>query len=100
MKELKFVTTLVLEFKELKICDETKYSIFYLFSQGETIINDSDIGNLFESVYSKIISNIQQLLGKGSDWIIDSIVDHAINISKYMPLWGSSSIRPSKNWCD
>ena len=100
MKGLKFVTTLVLEFKELKIYDETKYSTFYLFSQGETVINDSDIGNLFESVYSKIISNIQQLLGKGSDWIIDSIVDHAINISNYMPLWGSSSIRPSKNWCD
>ena len=65
MKGLKFVTTLVLEFKELKIHDETKYSSFYLFSQGETIISDSDIGNLFESVYSKIISNIQQLLGKG-----------------------------------
>ena len=35
-------------------------------------------------------------LGKGSGWIIDSVIDHDISISKYNPLAGSSYIRLSK----
>ena len=35
---------------------------------------------LFESVYSTIISNIQKSPGKGSGWIIDSVIDQNINI--------------------
>ena len=35
-------------------------------------------------------------LGKGSVWIIDSAVDHAINISKYKPLSSSSYIKLPK----
>ena len=29
-------------------------------------------------------------LEKGSGWIIDSVIDHSISISKYNPLAGSS----------
>ena len=36
----------------------------------------------FESIYNTIISNIQKFLGKGSGWIIDSVIDHITNISK------------------
>ena len=32
------------------------------------------------------------MLGKGSGWIIDSVIDHTISISKYNPLAGSSYI--------
>ena len=41
---------------------------------------------LFESVYSTIISNIQKSPGKGSGWIIDSVIDQNINIWKYNSL--------------
>ena len=45
-----------------------------------------------------MVSNIQISLGKGSDWIIDSVIDHTINISKYNPLAVSSYIKlPLKN---
>ena len=44
----------------------------------------------FESVYTKIVSNVQKYFGKGSGWIIDSDIYHIINISKYNPLAGSS----------
>ena len=54
LKTFKFVTTSVLEFKKVKSHDKTKYSIFYLNSKAETIINESDIDNLFESIYSTI----------------------------------------------
>ena len=43
-----------------------------------------------------IISNIQKYLGKASGWIIVSVIDDIINISKYDPLPGSSYIKLSK----
>ena len=53
------------------------YSTFYSNSKAETIINESAIDNVFKSIYSTVISNMQ-----GSGWIIDSVIDHNINISK------------------
>ena len=38
---------------------------------------------MFQSIYTTIISNIQKSLRKCSGWIIDSVKDHSINISKY-----------------
>ena len=43
----KFVKTLVLEFKKITNDDETMYSTFYLNSEAETIIKESDTGDLF-----------------------------------------------------
>ena len=51
---------------------------------------------MFKSVYIAIISNVQKLLGKGSDWITDSAVDHSISISKHNRLVGSSYVKLSK----
>ena len=50
-----------------------------------------------ESIYIAIISNLQRSLGKGSGWIIDSVVIHTINISKYKPLAGNSFIKLIQN---
>ena len=58
--------------------------------KAEIIINESDIDNVLESIFTTVITNIQISLGKGSDWINDSVIDHNINISKYNPLAGSS----------
>ena len=59
-------------------------------------VNKCDIENVFKSVYTRIIANIQKSLGKGSRWIIDSVIDHTISISKYNPLAGSSYIKLPK----
>ena len=48
------------------------YSTFYLSSKPETVINKSDIYDVFESICSTVIPNIQKSLGKGLVWIIDS----------------------------
>ena len=53
MKGFKLVTRLALEFKQIEIHDETKYSTFYLPSKAETIHNNSDIDDVFESIYIK-----------------------------------------------
>ena len=51
---------------------------------------------MFKSIYTTITTNIQKSLGKGSGWIFDSVIDHAISISKYNPLAGSSYIKLPK----
>ena len=43
-----------------------------------------------------ILSNIKKSLGQCSGWIIDSVIDHNINFSKYNPLAGSSYIKLPK----
>ena len=90
------MTTLVIEFTKIKREDATKYTNFYSKSKAETIINESDIDDVFESVYTTIILNIQKYIGKGLSLIIDSVVDHTIDISKFNPLAGSSYIKLTK----
>ena len=48
---------------------------------------------MFKLIYTAIITNIKNFLGKGSSWIIDSVIDHTISISKYSPLAGNSYIK-------
>ena len=84
------------ELRGSKICDATKYIILYSNSKSETVINESDIDDGFQSIYTTIISNIQKYLSKGSVWIIGSVIDCIINISKCNPLAGSSYIKLPK----
>ena len=51
---------------------------------------------MLQSIYTLVITNVQKSLKKGSDWIIDSIIDHAISISKNNPLAESSCIKLPK----
>ena len=90
------VTTPVLVFKKIESEDETKFDNFSPSSKAELIMNESDIENVFKSIYSRIISNIQKLRAKSSGWIIDSVLDHTISISKYNTLVGSSYIKLPK----
>ena len=96
LRESKFVAILVLVFKNIESDNKTKHAIFYSNSKAEIIINESDIDDVFWSIYTTIISNIQKFLGKGSGWIIDSVTDYTISILKYNPLAGSSYIKLPK----
>ena len=51
---------------------------------------------MFQSIYIRIIKNIQKSLGKGSGWIIDSVIIPTISISKYNTLARSSYIKLPK----
>ena len=44
----------------------------------------------------QLYQTYKKSLGKGLAWIIDSVTDHNISISKYNPLAGSSCIKLSK----
>ena len=65
-------------------------------SKAETVIKENDIDDVFELVCITFISNMQKSFGKGSGWIIDSVIGHIINISKYNPLAGSSYVKLPK----
>ena len=80
LKGFKFVTTLVLLFKKIESEDRTKYNNFCSSSKAEIIINESDIDDVFQSIYTTIITNIQKSFRKGSGWIINSVIDHTFSI--------------------
>ena len=42
--------------------DKTKYDTFYSHWKAEALINESDIDDVLESIYTTIISNIPKLL--------------------------------------
>ena len=46
------MTTLVLVFKKIESKDKTKFDNFYSSSKAEVIINESDIENVFKSIYN------------------------------------------------
>ena len=64
LKDFKFVATLVLEFKKIESDDKTKYDTFYLNSKVETVLNESDNNDLFQLIYTTIISKIQKIFRK------------------------------------
>ena len=87
------MTTLVLVFKKIESEDKTKHDTFYSNSKAEIIINETDIDDVFESIYTTDISDIQKSLGKGSGWIIDSVIYHNTSIPKYNSLGENNYIK-------
>ena len=64
LRGFKFVITLVLVPKKIESEDQEKYYTFYSPSKAETIINESEIDDVFKSIYTTIISNIQKIFMK------------------------------------
>ena len=94
MKRFKLAKTVVLEFKEIQSYDKALYSTFS--SKAEIITNcQSDIDYVFESIHSTVKSNIDKFPGQGSSCIINSVIEHNINIS-YSHLAGSNYIKLPK----
>ena len=64
LRGFKLVTTPALVLKNIESEDKTKYDTFYLHSKAERIINESDIDDVFKSIYTTIISNIHKIFRK------------------------------------
>ena len=85
-----------LSFKKIEREDETKY--FYLNSKAGMIINEIDIDDVFKSIYTTIMSDMQKCLVKSLGWIIDLVINHNISVSKYNPLTGNKYIKVLKDF--
>ena len=85
LKGFEFVATLALVFKKIESEDKTKYGTFLFM-----------LMTYLSQPILKLYHTSTKIWGKGSDWIIDSVIDHDINISEYNPLNGSSYINLMK----
>ena len=52
------MTTLALMFKKIESEGKAKYNTFYSNSKAEVITNESDIDDVFQAIYTTVISNI------------------------------------------
>ena len=64
LRGFKLVATPALVLKNIESEDKTKYDTFYSHSKAERIINESDIDDVFKSIYTTIISNIHKIFRK------------------------------------
>ena len=55
LRRFKFFITLVLKLNKKINEDETKYGTFYSNSKAETIVHNSDINNMLESIQNTIV---------------------------------------------
>ena len=69
--------------EKVKSEDKAKYDTFFSISKAGIVINESDIDDVFQLIYTTVIQNMRKSLGKRSGLIIDSIIDNTISISKY-----------------
>ena len=84
-------------FKKIEKEDRTKHDTFYKHSKTVAIITESEIDGVFQSIYTTIISNIKNSLGKGSGWIFDLVINRTSSISRCNSLAESSYIKFWKN---
>ena len=56
--DFKFVATSVLALKKIECEDKAKYDTFYSSSKAEIINNESATDDVFQSIYTTIISSI------------------------------------------
>ena len=55
------MTTLILMFKKIESKGKTKYDNFYSNSKAEIIINENYTDDVFQLIYTAIITNMQNL---------------------------------------
>ena len=92
MKGLKFVETLRMTSKKMSN-GEIVYDTSYFNSKPQTIINKTEILEALQLSKQQILNMIAQGVSKGSNWTIESVNNHYLNIVQYQPMNGSSYIK-------
>ena len=92
MKGLKYVETLKVTFEKIS-ADVIVEKSAYFNSTSQTIINDMEINEALQMSKQNILNKIAQWISEGSDWTVQSVDSHYLNIVKYEPMKGSSYIQ-------
>ena len=96
-KGLKFGLTLKVRMKK-ETGDGVIYREPYFKSKSKTITHPDMINDLIIEAEEEIRIKIADWLSEGSNWVIELILDHYLNIIEYTPLRGSSYIKLQKNY--
>ena len=91
LKGFKYIETLKITF-EKQLEDETTIKTAYFNSKTKTLINENEINEVLQTSRQELIGAIGQWISEGSGWTIQSVDGHYINLTKYIPLKGSSYI--------
>ena len=94
-KGLKFGLTLKVRMKK-ETEDGVIYREPYFKSKSKTITHPDMINDLIIEAEEEIRNKIADWLSEGSNWVIELILDHYLNIIEYTPLRGSSYIKLPK----
>ena len=70
--------------------DGTIYREPYFSSHHMTVTNKDEILVKIELAEEEILQRIAKWLSEGSQWVIDKILHHYINVASYIPLRGNS----------
>ena len=88
MKGFKYRITLCVLLRKVKISsDFIEYSTIYLNSLTKTVTGKKYYLN---ECFNEIIFRLENWISHGSEWNVDSILNHYLNISSYKPLIGST----------
>ena len=88
-KGLKFGLTQKLRMKK-ETEDGVIYREPYFKSKSKTITHPDMINDLIREAEEEILNKIADWISEGSNWVIELILDHYLNIIAYTPLRGSS----------
>jgi len=88
-KGLKFGLTLKTRMKK-ETEDGVIYREPYFNSKAKTITHPDMINDLIIEAEEEIRNKIADWISEGSNWVIDQILDHYLNIIEYTPLRGNS----------
>ena len=91
LKGFKYIETLKVTF-EKQLEDEIITKTAYFNSKTKTLINENEINEVLQTSRQELIKAIGQWISEGSGWTIKSVDGHYINLTKYIPLKGSSYI--------
>ena len=91
LKGFKYIETLKVTF-EKQLEDEIITKTAYFNSKTKTLINENEINEVLQTSRQELIKAIGQWISEGSGWTIQSVDGHYINLTKYIPLKGSSYI--------
>ena len=94
-KGLKFGLTQKLRMKK-ETEDGVIYREPYFKSKSKTITHPDMINELIMEAEEEILNKVADWISEGSNWVIELILDHYLNIIAYTPLRGSSYIKLPK----
>ena len=97
MKGFKFIETLEVTFEKDTVDSKTGkrvsiYKTAFFNGKAKTIIKANDIEHELSMSRQEILNVIDKWVSEGSEWVIDRIDSHYINVTTYTPLHGSSYI--------
>ena len=90
LKGFRYQITLAVLLSKVKNSGPIEYFSAYFNSLTKTVIN-----NNFEldQPFQKIIYRLESWISHGSGWIVEEIISQYLNLSSYLPLSGSTSIK-------